>query len=106
MFKSFAVALLSATVYADVADSPVRGKNDASDQKNAHYTSMIGNESEAKCKATEFKMDLFTYIAKGTGENAYEFHGDTVAAWSGQIGANVVYGFCLQMNATDLTWDC
>ena len=92
MMKSFALALLAATTFA-IDDSPVRGNNDGSDQENALYTSFINNDSCGNNNAV--KVDMWTYIAKVPGEDAYEYHGDTVAYIEGPVGRFFQYGFCV-----------
>ena len=110
MFKSFAVALLSATALAALPDSTLRGANDGSDQDNAKYTSLIKSEESGCSSSKKFKLDLFTYIAKN--DDKWEIHGDTVAYWDGSIGSNILYGFCLSFpkvdgaDADEQTWDC
>ena len=107
MFKSFAFALLAAYTYA-VNDSELRGANDGSDQKNAYYTSFVNSDG---CGGTNkyVKLDMWTYIAKVSGEDAYEYHGDTVAFVEGPVGKFFQYGFCVHIatsEAGDKTWDC
>ena len=92
MMKAFALALLAATTFA-IFDSPVRGNNDGSDQENALYTSFINNDSCGNNNAV--KVDMWTYIAKVPGEDAYEYHGDTVAYVEGPVGMFFKYGFCV-----------
>ena len=106
MMKAFALALLAATTFA-ILDSPVRGNNDGSDQENALYTSFINNDSCGNNNAV--KVDMWTYIAKVPGEDAYEYHGDTVAYIEGAMGRYFQYGFCIHISyseAGDKTWDC
>ena len=106
MIKSFALALLAASTYA-IVDSPVRGDNDGSSQEDAIYTSFINSDN---CGNNAYvKLDMWTYIAKVPGEDAYEYHGDTVAFIGGPIGRFIQYGFCIHIatsEAGDKTWDC
>jgi len=106
MFKSFALALLAATTYA-IDDSPVRGDNDGSNQENALYTSFINSDTCGNGKYV--KLDMWTYIAKVPNEDAYEYHGDTVAFIEGPLGKFIQYGFCIHIatsEAGEKTWDC
>ena len=106
MFKSFALALLAATTYA-IDDSAVRGKNDGSNQDNALYTSFINSDNCGN--NSPVKLDMWTYIAKVPGEDAYEYHGDTVAFIEGAVGKFFQYGFCVHIatsEAGEKTWDC
>lgn len=111
MFKSFAFALLAAYTYA-VDDSEFRGANDGSNQENAYYTSFVNSDScadWASFSGTYVKLDMWTYIAKVSGEDAYEYHGDTVAFVEGPVGRFFQYGFCVHIatsEAGDKTWDC
>jgi len=106
MFKSFALALFAATSNA-IVDSAVRGNNDGSNQDNALYTSFVNSDS---CGNGQYvKLDMWTYIAKVPGEDAYEYHGDTVAFVDGPVGKFFQYGFCVHIatsEAGDKTWDC
>ena len=106
MFKSFALALLATSTYA-LDDSAVRGNNDGSNQENAFYTSFVNNDS---CGNSAYvKLDMWTYIAKVPDEDAYEYHGDTVAFVEGPVGKFFQYGFCVHIatsEAGDKTWDC
>ena len=89
---SFAVALLSTTALA-LFDSPVRGKNDGSDQQNALYTSFVNSDS---CANGYVKLDMWTYIDKdNVAGGPYEFHGDTVAFLEGPVGQFMQYGMCI-----------
>ena len=83
MFKSFSLALLAATTFA-IDDSPVRGANDGSNQENAYYTSFINSDNCGNNKYV--KLDMWTYIQKVPDEDAYEYHGDTVAFVEGPVG--------------------
>ena len=106
MFKSFALALFAATSNA-IVDSEVRGTNDGSNQDNALYTSFVNSDS---CGNGQYvKLDMWTYIAKVPGEDAYEYHRDTVAFVDGPVGKFFQYGFCVHIatsEAGDKTWDC
>ena len=106
MFKSFALALLAATSYA-IDDSEKRGNNDGSNQENALYTSFINSDTCGNNNPV--KLDMWTYIAKVPGEDAYEYHGDTVAFIEGAVGKFFQYGFCVHIatsEAGEKTWDC
>lgn len=117
MFKSFASALLAASVVADTATnfgekSVVRGKNDGSDNDNAAYCDMIASNGDG------VKTDLFTYLKR---ENkVLEWHGETKMYLNGlaHAGAKQIFafGFCMQMTeakaaegtnpAVEETYDC
>jgi len=98
MFKSFASALLAASVLADTNDnlgeaSNVRGNNDGSDNDNAAYCNMIAANGDG------VKTDLFTYLKR---ENkVLEWHGETKLYLNGinHVGAKQIfeYGFCMRM---------
>ena len=106
MFKSFALALLAATTYA-IDDSPLRGDNDGANQENALYTSFINSDTCGNGKYV--KLDMWTYIAKVPNEDAYEYHGDTVAFIEGPLGKFIQYGFCIHIATSEAgvkTWDC
>jgi len=106
MFKSFAAALLSATTLALDA-SAVRGDNDGSNQENALLTDLINSDTCGNNGG--IKLDMWTYIAKVTDADAYEFHGDTVAYVEGAVGRWMQYGMCIEISepsAVPQNWDC
>ena len=98
MFKSFASALLAATVFAETNDnlgepSIARGKGDGSDNDNAAYCDMIASNGDG------IKTDLYTYLKR---ENkVLEWHGETKLYLNAipHVGAKQVfeYGFCMRM---------
>ena len=106
MFKSFAAALLSATTLA-LDGSVTRGANDGSNQENALLTDLINSDNCGNNGG--IKLDMWTYIAKVTDADAYEFHGDTVAYVEGAVGRWMQYGMCIEISADSAglqTWDC
>ena len=106
MFKSFAAALLSATTLA-LDGSVTRGANDGSNQENALLTDLINSDTCGNNGG--IKLDMWTYIAKVTDADAYEFHGDTVAYVEGAVGRWMQYGMCIEISADSAglqTWDC
>ena len=94
MIKSFAVALLGTAVFA-IYDSETRGKNDGSSKENALYTSFVNSDTCGNNKYV--KLDMWTWISKVPGEDAYEYHGDTVAYVEGPIGRSIQYGMCIEI---------
>ena len=106
MFKSFSLALLATTTFA-IDGSAVRGADDGSNQENALYTSFINSDDCGNNKYV--KVDMWTYIQKVADEDAYEYHGDTVAFVEGPVGRFFQYGFCLHVGEDAdgaKTWDC
>ena len=69
---------------------------------------MINNDTCAN--GGYMKLDLFTYIAKVAGQDAYEYHGDTVASVGGNAGRYFQYGICIEISKDAdtgvQTWDC
>ena len=94
MIKSFAVALLGTAALA-INDSAVRGYNDGSSRENAYYTSFVNSDTCGNNKYV--KLDMWTYISKVPGEDAYEYHGDTVAYIEGPMGRFIQYGMCIEI---------
>ena len=94
MIKSFVVALLGTAAHS-INDSPVRGSNDGSSQENPLYTSFVNSDSCGNNKYV--KLDMWTYISKVPGEDAYEYHGDTVAYIEGPMGRFIQYGMCIEI---------
>ena len=103
MFKSFASALLAASVLAGTNDdfgepSIKRGKGDGTDNNNAAYCDMIASEGDG------VKTDLFTYVKR---ENkVVEWHGETKMYLDkvAHAGDKQVfeYGFCMRINEDDI----
>ena len=74
MFKTFASALLAASVFADLsADlslaSTARGKGDGTGNENAVYCDLFYNSTE------KVRMDLYTYMKNDNDK--LEWHGET-----------------------------
>ena len=94
MIKSFAVALFGTAAHA-IQDSAVRGANDGSDRENALYTSFVNSDSCGNNKYV--KLDMWTHIRKVPDEDAYEYHGETVAYIEGPVGRYMQYGMCIEI---------